>query len=179
MIEEPQYRVEGPPGPIELRAYGPMILAQATVRGGRRHAINEGFRLIAGYIFGGNAGRTRIAMTAPVQQAPAGAEAGGLAQGDGGDWTVSFVMPGAWTLQTLPLPTDRRVVLRPLPARRFLANRFSGVAGGAKIERKSGELVAYAAEHGIATVGQPMLAFYDPPWTLPFMRRNELLLEVA
>ena len=66
MIEEPPYSVEGPPGPIELRAYGPMILAQATVRGGRRAAINEGFRLIAGYIFGGNAERTRIASGAPA-----------------------------------------------------------------------------------------------------------------
>lgn len=180
MIEKPQYRVEGPSGPIELRAYGPMILAQATVQGERRNAINQGFRLIAGYIFGGNAKRTKIAMTAPVQQAPVSAREEEVFSRRGARaWTVSFVMPSAWTIGTLPLPTDDRVVLKQLPAKRFLAIRFSGVAGGAKFERKSNELVAFASEHGIATVGAPLMAFYNPPWTLPFLRRNEVLLEVG
>ncbi len=179
MTEKPQYQVEGPTGPIELRAYGPMILAQATVRGGRRQAINDGFRLIAAYIFGGNVDRTRIAMTAPVQQAPSGPAETRFPDGEGLAWTVSFVMPRAWTLQTLPAPIDKRVVLKPLPARRFVVSRFSGWAGAAKIERKSRELVAYASAHQIATVGQPLMAFYNPPWTLPLLRRNEILLEVA
>jgi len=179
LTEKPQYRVEGPTGPIELRAYDPMILAQATVRGGRRQAINDGFRLIAGYIFGGNADRTRIAMTAPVQQAPGGPAEGPIRDGESRAWTVSFVMPRAWTINTLPAPVDKRVVLTPLPAKRFVVSRFSGLAGAAKIERKSRELIAYASAHHMATVGQPLMAFYNPPWTLPLLRRNEILLEVA
>lgn len=179
MTEKPQYRVEGPPGPIEMRAYGPMILAQATVRGGRRQAINDGFRLLAGYIFGGNADRSRIAMTAPVQQAPGEPAEGPIRDGEGNAWTVSFVMPSSWTIQTLPAPIDKRVELRPLPAKKFLVSRFSGTAGAAKIERKSRELIAYASGHNIATVGPPLMAFYNPPWTLPLLRRNEILLEVA
>jgi hypothetical protein len=181
-VEQPNYKVVEKDGPIEIRDYGPTIAAEATVEGERKPAIEEGFRLIAAYIFGKNEPRAKIEMTAPVEQekvqkiamtAPVTeqAQAGNL-------WTVRFIMPREWTMQTLPVPSDQRVTLKPYPARRFLVITFSGVARDPAISEKSGELRDYAAAHKLATAGEIVLAFYNPPWTLPFLRRNEIMLEL-
>ena len=180
-VEQPDYKAEASEGPIQVRSYGPMIAAEATVEGERKAAIREGFRLIAAYIFGKNTPRAKIAMTAPVEQrkqtiamtAPVTQQAGN------GSWTVRFIMPKSWTMDTLPAPADPRVRLEPLPARRFAVITFSGLAGDAAIKAKTEELRQYAASHKLTTVGEPVLAFYNPPWTLPFFRRNEVMLELA
>ena len=180
-IENPKHEVERADGAIEIRAYAPIIVAEARVRGERRVAINEGFRLIAGYSFGGNDGSKKIEMIAPVQQAledTANPESGDRPP-KAATWMVSFVMPQSWTLETLPRPNDSRVSLRPVSAKKFVAIRFSGLASADKIDRKTAELRAYASAHKIQTTGSPLLAFYNPPWTLPFMRRNEIMLEIV
>lgn len=186
-VEQPDFRIEKQDGDVEVRAYGPLIAAEAEVKGQRREAINEGFRLIAAYIFGANQPKAKIEMTAPVEQqkqkiamtAPVTQQGGG-ARGEGGEsWTVRFIMPKAWTMETLPTPSDSRVRLEPIPPRRFLAIRFSGFAGDDAIRERTDELRRYAETHGLATKGEPVLAFYDPPWTLPFMRRNEVMFELA
>ncbi len=158
-----------------------MIAAEATVEGQRKAAINEGFRLIAAYIFGKNAPREKIAMTAPVEQQKQtiAMTAPVTQQGQENSWTVRFIMPKSWTMETLPVPSDSRVRLEPLPARRFVAVTFSGFARDETIKKKTEELRQYAAAHKLATVGEPVLAFYNPPWTLPFLRRNEIMLELA
>ncbi len=111
-VEQPDYKVAEKDGPIEIREYGPMIAAEATVEGERKPAIEEGFRLIAGYIFGKNEPKAKIEMTAPVEQekaqkiamtAPVEQE---RAQG-GNVWTVRFIMPKEWTMQTLPARPTR------------------------------------------------------------------------
>ena len=107
-------------------------------------------------------------MTAPVQQ-----------QGAGNAWTVRFIMPKSWTMDTLPTPNDRRVSLRAVPARRFAAITFSGTATNDAIEQRTEELRRYASSKKLTTIGEPLLAFYNPPWTLPFFRRNEVMLELA
>lgn len=181
-VEQPKYDVVAQAGSIEIRDYAEEIAAEAEVSGDRRTAIQEGFRLIAAYIFGANRPNARIAMTAPVQQqasekiamtAPVTQQAG---QRD--RWTVRFIMPANWTLATLPQPNDPRVTLHPQPARRMLVIRFSGLASDERIEARTAELREYAARHDIATTGEPLLAFYNPPWTLPIFRRNEIMLEV-
>ncbi|KAI96120.1 heme-binding protein [Rhodomicrobium udaipurense JA643] len=185
-VEQPDFRIEKQDGDVEVRAYGPLIAAEAEVKGQRREAINEGFRLIAAYIFGANQPKAKIEMTAPVEQqkqkiamtAPVTQQGGGARDGDE-SWTVRFIMPKAWTMETLPTPTDSRVRLEPIPPRRFLAIRFSGFAGDDAIREKTDELRRYAETHGLAIKGEPVLAFYDPPWTLPFMRRNEVMFELA
>ncbi|MBJ7534929.1 heme-binding protein [Rhodomicrobium vannielii ATCC 17100] len=185
-VEQPDFRIEKQDGDVEVRAYGPLIAAEAEVKGQRREAINEGFRLIAAYIFGANQPKAKIEMTAPVEQqkqkiamtAPVTQQGGGARDGDE-SWTVRFIMPKAWTMETLPTPTDSRVRLEPIPPRRFLAIRFSGFAGDDTIREKTDELRRYAETHGLAIKGEPVLAFYDPPWTLPFMRRNEVMFELA
>jgi hypothetical protein len=158
-----------------------MIAAEANVEGERKEAIAAGFRLIAAYIFGANEPNAKIAMTAPVQQQKQtiAMTAPVTQQASGGAWTVRFIMPKSWTMETLPKPSDPRISLMPLPLRRFVAITFSGTASNDAIERRTDELRRYAAEHKLATVGEPLLAFYNPPWTLPLFRRNEVMLELA
>ena len=181
-VEQPEYKVEKQDGSIEIRAYGQMIAAEAVVPGERKAAINEGFRLIAGYIFGKNEPQAKIAMTAPVEQQKSqkiAMTAPVIQQGQENSWTVRFIMPKSWTTQTLPVPSDPRVKIEPLPARRFLVVTFSGLARDDAIKSRTDELRQYAAKYNLATVGEPVLAFYNPPWTLPMLRRNEIMLELA
>jgi hypothetical protein len=181
-VEQPDYTVTITDGAIEIRSYGPMTAAETEVKGEREAAINEGFRLVAGYIFGANKPNAKIAMTAPVQQQSArkiAMTAPVTQQTTGDSWTVRFIMPSKWTLETLPVPNDTRVTLKPMPAKRMLVIRFSGSANDSLIQTKTDELRRYAAEKVLATVGEPLLAFYNPPWTLPFFRRNEIMLELA
>ena len=159
-----------------------MIAAESEVKGERKAAIQEGFRLIAAYIFGANKPNAKIAMTAPVQQQSAqkiAMTAPVTQQTDGSSWTVRFIMPSGWTMQSLPVPNDPRVTLKPVSAKRMVAIRFSGTANDDLIQAKTDELRKYAAEHKLSTIGEPLLAFYNPPWTLPIFRRNEIMFELV
>jgi hypothetical protein len=180
-VEQPEYRIESSDGSIEVRSYGPMIAAEAVVEGERKAAINEGFRIIAAYIFGANKPNAKIPMTAPVQQQQQtlSMTAPVTQQGAGNAWTVRFIMPSSQTMETLPIPSDARVSLKPIPARRYVAIKFSGLATSEVIAKRTDELRGYAANHKLSTTGEPLLAFYNPPWTLPFFRRNEVMLKLA
>jgi hypothetical protein len=92
---------------------------------------------------------------------------------------VRFIMPSSWSLDTLPTPNDERVTLKPIPPKRMAVIRFSGTANDNLIRSKTDELRKYTSDQKLATVGEPTLAFYNPPWTLPFLRRNEVMLELA
>lgn len=180
-VEQPEYKIEASDGAVEIRSYGPTIAAEAVAEGERTAAINEGFRLIAAYIFGANKPNAKIEMTAPVlqQKQTIAMTAPVTQQGSGAAWTVRFIMPKSWTMETLPTPIDLRVSLRPIPARRFIAITFAGIATNAAIEKRTDELRRYAVDHKLNATGEPLLAFYNPPWTLPFFRRNEVMLELA
>ena len=178
---QPKYSSIQKEGEVEIREYGPMIVAEADVTGERSAAINQGFRIIAGYIFGGNVPAEKIAMTAPVTQqrgesiamtAPVTQQAEGVA------WKVRFVMPGNYTLETLPKPTDERVKLISIPAKRFVVSQFSGSQNDANMKNHEATLLAYVTAHNLRTVGDPVYAFYDPPWILPFLKRNEVMIEL-
>ena len=158
-------------GPFEVRRYQAMIVAEYETSGSRLSAIREGFRAIANYLFGANDAREKIAMTAPVLQKPKG-RLGANA------WTVRFIMPSSLSMATLPRPASGLVALRSIPAQRFVVIRYSGLAGDASVQRELDRLVRYATDQKLKTQGEPVLAFYDPPWTLPFLRRNEIMLEL-
>lgn len=180
-VEQPNYTIVETQGAIEIRDYAPMIAAETSVEGERTAAIGEGFRRIAGYIFGDNAPREQIAMTAPVQQQKGSKIAMTVPvqqQGADGTWSVRFIMPKQWTMETLPAPTDTRVTLVPMPARRFAVIRFSGSAAQAELDAKTLELMAFVRGRNLEPQGEPLYAFYNPPWTLPFFKRNEVMLEV-
>ena len=181
-VEQPAYKVVRSWDDIELRDYQPMIVAEVLVPGERKEAINAGFRMIADYIFGNNAPWQKIAMTAPVTQ-QAGEKIAMTApvqqQSAGGAWKVRFIMPAGSTLETLPKPNNPAVKLLTVPAERFAAIRFSGLAGDAAIADNRAKLLAALARQRLSPQGEPTMAFYNPPWTLPFLRRNEIMVQVS
>jgi len=180
-VEQAPYTVVTREGNREIRDYAAMIVAEAQVTGDREQAIREGFRLIADYIFGNNSPAQKVAMTAPVTQQPAERipmTVPVTQQGRNAAWTVRFVMPARHTLETLPRPNDPQVTLRPVEAKRFAAIRFSGTAGARSLARRTDELLAFVHAQGLEPLSMPIYAFYNPPWTLPFLRRNEVLVEV-
>lgn len=183
-IEQPKYVVTTKDGDIELRRYAPYIVAEVVVTGDQGEAVQKGFRKLAGYIFGGNAGQTRIAMTAPVAQRPDGetiAMTRPVSQTPAGHgrWTVQFMMPSAYTLQTLPKPNDPDIHFRGEPEREMAVLNFSGVAREQTYQERTDVLHKWIVARGLKARGPATLAQYDPPWTLWFLRRNEVLQEVG
>lgn len=174
--EGPAYTVEAQDGAFELRRYAPQIVAEVTVRGDRRAALSRGFRVLAGYIFGGNDGGAKVAMTAPVAQEPARiAMTSPVAQEQAGDaWVVRFTMPSDFTLATLPRPRDPAIRLVELPGDRQAVLRFSGLAGAGAWSAREGDLAAWVAARGLTPAGAVRHYWYDDPFTLPWRRRNEV-----
>jgi effector-binding domain-containing protein len=180
-VEQPKYTVLESLGGIEVRQYAPMIVAEVEVRGERMKALNQGFRLIADYIFGNNLSSKKVAMTAPVTQEPGekiAMTAPVTQDGSGDSWKVRFVIPEEYTLDTLPKPKNKAVHLTSIPARKVVVIRFSGYNTDKNINSHRDQLVKYIDEHQLAVVGPSTTAFYNPPWTLPFLRRNEVIFEL-
>lgn len=189
-IEEPKYQVIKAESPYELRLYEPMLIAEVSVEGDRDTASSRGFRLIADFIFGNNEGSSKaaekIAMTAPVTMepqkiamtAPVTMESSGEAGGRQ-VWRVHFVMPSEYSMQTLPKPKNSEVRIREIPSKHFAVYRYSGFNGEEKISLNTKDLITWINQQGLQMAGTPQLARYNPPWTLPPFRRNEILIEVA
>ncbi|MDX1400484.1 MAG: heme-binding protein [Kiloniellales bacterium] len=179
-VEHPNYKVAERSGNIEIRDYAPMIVAEAKVKGERREAIGKGFRIIADYIFGNNSASEKVAMTAPVTQ-QGGEEIAMTApvtqQGDGKSWRVRFIMPSKYTMETLPKPNNPAVALQEIPAKRIAAIRFSGMGREDSLKRHTRELDDFLRAKSLP-LSLPIYAFCNPPWTLPFLRRNEVLVEI-
>ena len=164
-IEEPVYQVEKAwdAEQIEIRAYAPRVMAVT----GMTEDSDSGFRVLAGYIFGGNAAEQKIAMTAPVQQSMAGEK------------EMAFMIPAEYALEDLPEPEDQRVSFREAPAYTAAVIQFSGWASAEKADENWRQLRQFLIAEGIDITGEPTLNQYNPPWTLPFMRRNEIIVPVA
>lgn len=181
-VETPQYVVRSETGNLEIREYGPTIVAEATVEGERDKAIQRGFRIIADYIFGNNLSSEKVAMTAPVMQQSSekiAMTAPVTQQAQGRSWIVRFVMPSKYTIVTLPKPVNPQVALIEVPAARFAVIRFSGFAGQGSLDEHEAQLRAFMMERDLTATREPQYAFYNAPWTLPFMRRNEIMIEIA
>lgn len=175
--EEPPFTVERTIGEVQIRRYGPRIAAETTIGADEEAARNEGFRRLARYIFGGNTAKTKIAMTAPVAQQQSekiAMTAPVAAQRSGEEWVIRFFMPAGHTLESLPTPNDERVRLVTVPAESVAVLRFSGIASPEVIIERTAELLAILRRNKLTTEGDPVTWFYDPPWTLPFRRRNEV-----
>jgi len=181
-VEKPDYVVTLSKNNIEIREYKPMITASVRVSGERKEAIRKGFRLVADYIFGNNAISTKIAMTAPVEQRESqkiAMTAPVQQQLDGQSWEISFVMPKEYSINTLPTPKNSEVTLAEIASKQFVVIKFSGRNTDSNIEQYTTRLEKFAVDNSIKTIGSPKYAFYNPPWTLPFLRRNEVMLELA
>ena len=209
--EEPKYVLIEKSESFELRAYAPLIVAEVKVDGDLDAASNQGFRLIAAYIFGKNQVAEKIAMTAPVgiessdqgksakiamtapvgiessdqgksakiaMTAPVGIESIKSSENAGNQWTVSFVMPAEYTLASLPKPLNPQVKIREVPAEKRAVITFSGFYNEEKVQEKTQALRDWIKLKNLKPSGEPQFARYNPPWTLPFMRRNEIMIQV-
>lgn len=200
-VERPGYSVVEQDGAFEIRDYTPQIVAEVTLTGPRSETLSRGFQPLADYIFakrrGRSAGGEQIAMTAPVTQTPSGANPSGanpsgahedekiamtapVTQSAGGDgaWTVRFIMPSEYTMDTLPEPA-KGVTLEEIPPRRMAAVRFSGWANDASLAAQEAKLRAWIDARDLEPMGAPTYAFYNDPFTIGPLRRNEVLLPLG
>ena len=162
---EPAHEVEQRRGRLEIRRYPSIRVAETTVDQTWDEALDEGFRRLAGFIFGGNVGHKRLAMTTPV-----------LGTGNGAGFKVSFVMPEGD--EAIPTPEDARISVSDVPSRRIAVLRFAGRCDAQNIEVKKLEMIRELAAEGLKPRGEAYFAGYDPPSTLPVLRRNELWVEL-
>jgi len=175
-IEEPKYSIVETDDKFELRAYAPMIIAEVSVQGSLKSASNQGFRLIADYIFGNNIAsngeKQKVAMTAPVtvQAQPKLLNVTQQGGAQEQEWKVHFVMPSEYSMSALPKPNNPKVELKEVSQRYYASLRFAGLTGEKKVARKTKELQEWMATKNLTAKGQPELARYNPPWTLPFAR---------
>ncbi|WP_241839281.1 SOUL family heme-binding protein [Rhodoferax antarcticus] len=196
-VEEPKFQVLAQDNGFELRQYAPLIVAETWVDGDMDAASGKGFRAIADYIFGNNttpqtdqsskiamtapvtvepqAQSSKLAMTAPVTVQPAGEAPGWVAAQR---WRVQFVMPSQYTLEALPQPNNAAVTLREVPGKTVAVATYSGFNTESRIRQETQALVDWMQTRQLAAAGPAQLARYDPPWTLPFWRRNEIQIEV-
>lgn len=174
--ERPSFTVERQSSGLELRQYRPYLVAQTEVEGPMETAGNEGFRRLAGYIFGGNGTGQKIAMTAPVAMMPAQEALGFSPKGRG--FVVQFMLPAGLTLASLPKPKDARVTFTEVPARRVAVLAYRGNWSEVRYQAHLEKLQSALAKEGLVAVGTPVWARYDPPFMPTFLRTNEILVEV-
>ena len=195
-IEEPKYEVIVSDAKFEVRHYAPVLIAETIVEGDMDAASSKGFRLIADFIFGNNLSSdtdkkskiamtapvtvepqsSKIAMTAPVTVEPQAAESN---MKTAKTWRINFVMPSQYTLANIPKPKNNAVSLREVPSKYFIVHKYSGFNTVSRVQTKTDETVEWAIKRSYKMIGTPQLSRYDPPWTLPMFRRNEIMLEIA
>ncbi len=183
-VEQAAYTTVTADGDFEIREYPSLVVAEVTRSGDRKSSVNQGFRPLAAYIFAKERKgepiamtapvtqekRETIAMTAPVTQTP---------DENGDKWTIRFVMPSNYTLESLPRPVGSDVRIEEMPARLRSAIRFSGVATDSLLSEKEAELRKWMDSRNLQAGGAPTYAYYNAPWTPGFLRRNEVLLDIT
>ncbi len=186
--EEPNYDLIAQYPEFELRQYAPYVVAETVVTGDFKEVGNKAFRILFAYISGQNRSGTDIPMTAPVSQKPS--EDGGLKiamtapvvqsprPGDNETYVFSFIMPSSFTMETLPDPLDPRISLRAVDGKRVAARSYSGSWSEKRYRDNETRLLEAIAAEGLVKIGQPQFARYDSPFTLWFLRRNEVLVEI-
>ena len=181
-VEVPAYKILKKEQNIEIRRYPSLIIAEVKTAGSRQASISDGFRILADFIFGNNEGEKqlsmngpitqqegiKIAMTAPVQQEKTDAE-----------WATSFIMPSKFSIDTIPNPINYRIKIIQIPSKRYAVITFSGRSTEENLTKHTNELEKYMNGSSYSKVGNAKYAFYNPPWTLPFLRRNEVQFELT
>ncbi len=166
-LEQPEYETLVDDGDFEIRQYQHIRIADVTVGGDQVQALREGFKILAKYISGENSFSKKIPMMSPVFQTSFGAK-----------WQTSFILPKGFDNENLPLPLDKKIRLGSFPKRKMIAYIFSGNVDEINLDDHYQILKKYLNEKNIITSGNPLYAFYNPPWIPSFMKRNEILLEV-
>ncbi len=186
-IEEPKYEVASIADDYEIREYDSYIIAETTITGAkdRDEAARKGFPVVAGYIFGDNTAKDKIAMTVPVNTEQSNSEKIAMTvpvntepEETKGTYKISFVLPSEYTIDTLPTPNDSRVMIKEVPSRKIAVRKFTWSASESTVSKNEQALLSALGRDGIETVGAVNIARYNPPWTIPFMLRNEVQVEI-
>lgn len=189
--EQPRHALVERLGPVEIRRYEARLAAETVVTGPEEEARSAGFRKLAAYIFGANRPAAKIAMTAPVEQqriamtAPVEQQALPPWAAPNEDaaaapaWRIRFFMPARWTAESLPVPADPAISIATLPPETVAVLRFSGVPTPEAVARQRDALRRALADSPWRAEGPLQDWFYDPPWTLPAARRNEVAVRVV
>jgi len=194
--EEPSYKVLVSDRAFEVRQYAPMLIAETLVEGDMDEASSKGFRLIADFIFGNNQAsnsqiKSKIAMTAPVTAEPQSSKIAmtapvtlepsstAMTMQTANQWRISFVMPSQYTMDTIPKPKNNAVRLKEIPSKYFAVHTYSGFNNLARVQSKTDETLAWVGQRSLKMIGTPQISRYDPPWTLPIFRRNEIMVEIS
>lgn len=168
-LPTPAFTVDGRIGDLELRSYPAQVEAATELHvSAFEDALDRGFARLACYIFGANGACEDISMTTPV-----------VTTMHEGAYEMSFIMPPGRTLTSLPPPHDSRVQLREVPARRFAVLPFRGRFTRENVGHYECELLQQVIIAGLAARGSTSFAAYDSPATLPFLRRNEVWIEIV
>ena len=177
--EEPHYEVTAHVGEVEIRSYASRLAAETSVSADEMSARSAGFRRLANFIFGGNRSQETIEMTAPVGQSVAGSETIAMTapveqdRDAASGSVIRFYMPAKFTRATLPEPTDPAVRIVEVPAQTVAVLRFTGSTAPDAVAEEKAKLIQALIGSEWMPQGDPFAWFYDPPWTLPFLRRNE------
>ena len=184
-VEQAEYSVVDKKNGYEIRVYPKHLVAQASVSGNYTESLNQGFSIVAGYIFGGNKKSQPIAMTAPVtigntsESQNIAMTAPVTASGTNLNRTISFVMPKEYSLESLPVPTDPRVKIVEVPEQRFAVLRYSGWRSNSLTEKQGKKLLQLLEKDGVSMVSKDYTyAGYNAPFTLPWMTRQEVMIEI-
>jgi len=180
-IETPEYEVLKKNRNIEIRQYPGYIQAEAEVPGQNyRSAIETGFNILAGYIFGNNTSRKKIDMTSPVKTSvsekipmTSPVKISGKYK-----YKVAFIMPSRYSLGELPVPGDKRIGFREILPHKMAVIRFSGFFNEKRINDSIKKLVNFLQDEGIDTEGEYIIAGYNPPWIPGFLARNEVMAKI-
>ena len=180
--DEPNYQVLNDYGHIQIRHYPALVVAQTEVNADYKESSSQGFQRLAGYIFGNNKKQQKMAMTAPVIQEQ---EAENMAmtapviqQKSGSVWMMTFVLAKGYSVSTAPVPLDPAVMIKEITGKKVAVIQYSGRLSELGIEEKSEELKNWLAKQGYQAISPSRSAAYDPPWTLPFFRRNEVHIDI-
>lgn len=183
--EEPEFKLILEEGEFQIREYEPKIIAQVEIDGDFDEASSKGFKLLADYIFGNNileGDSQKISMTAPVEMSPLAENllmTSSIMDDDiNNKWSINFVMPKEYTLDTLPMPNNSEVKIIKVPSEKYVVILFSGLVRESSYAEKSELLSNYIKANNFMAQGTIKIARYNPPWTLPFFRRNELMVKI-
>ncbi len=185
-LEAPSYTVVEKKSGYEIRQYEPYIVAETVVNSSDyRGDLNQGFRLVAGYIFGNNTTKEKISMTTPVLEQPGDSNEKIAmtvpvleAQTNNATRTIAFVLPSKYTLDTLPTPNNDLVTLREVGAQKVAVLRFTWYGTAERVAKKKADLLSLLEADNIVVTGEPQAAFYNPPLSMPLTLRNEIIVSI-
>jgi hypothetical protein len=181
-VETPKFSIVQKDGKFEIREYQEYINASVEIESDFKNAINQGFRILADYIFGNNRAKTSISMTAPVTEqavkskkiemtAPVTA----AKLGESKKFLISFTMPSQYTLETLPDPMNQVISIRKIAQHKAAVLKFSGHLNERTAVKKTQELVEWLKKNNLQAKDDFLVAQYNPPWILGPFRKNEII----